>query len=152
MKNQTSFDYQIRTTWLSITKMYNEMAAEYDSTMTFGFTLLSIDPKNGTPSTHLGPKMGIEPTSLTRTLKTLEEKKLIYKSPNPTDKRSVFIKLTEKGLEMRNVSKQIVLSFYEQIEQQIPKEKLDIFNEVLDTIYHISNNHKIIQKYEESTY
>ena len=37
---------------------------------------LSIDPKKGTPSTSLGPKMGMEATSLSRTLKSLEEKKV----------------------------------------------------------------------------
>ena len=31
--------------------------------------LLSIDPEKGTPSTSLGPKMGMEATSLSRTLK-----------------------------------------------------------------------------------
>ena len=36
-----------------------------------------IDPKKGTPSTSLGPKMGMEATSLSRTLKTMEIKNLI---------------------------------------------------------------------------
>ena len=48
--------------------------------MATGFALLSIDPEKGTPSTSLGPKMGMEATSLSRTLKTMEEKGLIIEN------------------------------------------------------------------------
>ena len=81
MKDKT-IDYVLRTTWLSVQKMYNEEATTIDSTMATGFTLLSIDPEKGTPSTALGPKMGMEATSLTRILKTMEKNKLIERHPN----------------------------------------------------------------------
>ena len=74
-----TIDHLLRSTWQAIARMYNEEASKYDSTMATGFALLSIDPKKGTPSTSLGPKMGMEATSLSRTLKSLEEKKLIEK-------------------------------------------------------------------------
>ncbi len=67
MKDKT-IDYVLRTTWLAVTKMYNEQAAQFDTTMATGFTLLSIDPDDGTPSTSLGPIMGMEATSLSRIL------------------------------------------------------------------------------------
>lgn len=143
MKEKPSIDYLIRSTWLSISKMYNEQASKYDSTMVIGFTLLSIDPKKGTPSTSLGPKMGIEPTSLSRTLKMLEERELIYKTSNSEDKRSVIINLTESGLKMRDLSRSVVFSFYNAVENKVPKEKLDIFYEVLDIIYNLTSNNKI---------
>jgi len=65
----------LRTTWQAVTKMYNEEARNFGTTMTMGFTLLSIDPKTGTPSTALGPKMGIEATSLSRIFKNLRREK-----------------------------------------------------------------------------
>ena len=68
--------------------MYNEEASKYGATMAIAFTLLNID-KDGTPSTALGPKMGMEATSLSRTLKNMEEKGLIIRKPNPNDGRSV---------------------------------------------------------------
>ena len=58
------------------------------------YTLLSVDPQNGTPSTSLGPKMGMEATSLSRILKTLESMNLIERLPNPNDGRGVLIHLT----------------------------------------------------------
>jgi DNA-binding MarR family transcriptional regulator len=48
--------------------------------------------------------MGMEATSLTRTLKSMEEKGLIRKK-NPDDGRGVLIYLTELGKEKRLIKK-----------------------------------------------
>ena len=76
MKDKT-IDYILRATWQAVARMYNEEATKYNATMATGFALLSIDRENGSPSTTLGPKMGMEATSLTRTLKSMEERGLI---------------------------------------------------------------------------
>ena len=57
MRDKT-IDYILKSTWIAVTKMYNEEAAKKGSTMSTGFALLSIDPEKGTPSTALGPKNG----------------------------------------------------------------------------------------------
>lgn len=142
MKDKT-IDYVLRTTWLSVQKMYNEVASTIDSTMATGFTLLSIDPEKGTPSTALGPKMGMEATSLTRILKTMEKKKLIERHPNPKDGRGVIIRLTEFGLEKRNFSRDQVLIFNEAIRDNISEEKLNHFYEVAKVINDMVSNKKI---------
>ena len=108
MKDKT-LDYILRATWQSVARMYNEEAAKYGASMAIGFALLSIDKEGGTPSTTLGPKMGMEATSLTRTLKSLEEKGLIIRKKNPHDGRGVLIYLTEFGKEKRELSKNTVL-------------------------------------------
>lgn len=141
-----AIDQYLRSTWLSVQKMYNEQAAKFNSTMVMGFTLLSIDPKTGTTSTSLGPKMGIEPTSLSRTLKNLEEKGLIVRKPNPQDGRSVIVELTEEGLKMRNVSKEVVLNFYEAVDEQISKEEMNTFFDVLYKINKIATEDKSLKK------
>jgi DNA-binding MarR family transcriptional regulator len=147
--NELAIDQFLRSTWLSVQKMYNEQASKFNSTMVMGFTLLSIDPKNGTPSTSLGPKMGIEPTSLSRTLKNLEERGLIIRKPNPEDGRSVLIVLTEDGLKMRDVSKEVVLKFYEAIDDKISPEELAIFYKVLQKINAIASDKKTFDKKKE---
>ena len=138
MNNKTTIDYIIRNTWLQIAKMYNEEAAKYGSTMVTGFALLSIDPKLGTPSTQLGPKMGIQSTSLSRTIKKLEENGLITRVPNKMDKRSVLICLTEEGKAMRNISKQIVLGFNDKINASITTDDLKTYIRVSETIKHLT--------------
>lgn len=148
-QNEFTIDYHLRSTWLAVQKMYNEQASQFSSTMVMGFTLLSIDPKNGTPSTSLGPKMGIEPTSLSRTLKNLEERGLIARKPNPEDGRSVLIILTEEGLVMRNISKEVVLKFNEAINENISQEEMSIFLTVIQKINSITSDKKIFKKNRE---
>ncbi|AXP79505.1 DNA-binding transcriptional repressor MarR [Mariniflexile rhizosphaerae] len=142
MKEKT-IDYMLRTTWLAVQKMYNEEAAKFGSTMATGFTLLSIDPEKGTASTALGPKMGMEATSLSRILKTMEAKGLIERHPNPEDGRGVIIRLTDFGREKRAHSKEKVLIFNESIKKNVSEEKLNHFYEVTEMINDMILNKKI---------
>ncbi len=140
---EITIDYVLRATWQAVARMYNEEAKKFGSTMAVGFTLLSIDPKTGTPSTALGPKMGMEATSLSRILKSMEEKGLIKRKPNPNDGRGVLIHLTDFGLEKRKDSKDAVLQFNETVRASVPAEKLLCFFEVMDTIDQIIAEKKI---------
>ena len=142
MKEKTR-DYVLRTTWLAVQKMYNEEASKFEATMATAFTLLSIDPKKGTPSTSLGPKMGMEATSLSRILKVLEERNLIKREPNPEDGRGVLIHLTEFGLEKREESRQRVFTFNDKVKGEIDNEKLNHFYEVSGVILDLINDKKI---------
>ncbi len=128
---------------MAVQKMYNEEASRKDSTMATGFALISIDPEEGTPSTALGPKMGMEATSLSRTLKKMEEQGLIERRPNPLDGRGVLIHLTEFGREMRTFSKGVVLGFDEAVKEHISEEELRIFKKVANTMQEMINGKKI---------
>lgn len=127
------FDFVIRHSWHRISRMYNQKAAEHNMTMSIGFILMSVD-KEGTPSTQLGPKMGMEPTSLSRTLKTMEERGLIFRQEDDVDKRKVLIFLTEEGIAKRKMVKNFVLGFNERIFNKIPKSKMKIFFEVVEKV------------------
>lgn len=128
--------------------MYNEEAAQFGVTMATGFALLSIDPEEGTPSTSLGPKMGMEATSLSRTLKTMEEKGLIVRKPNPEDGRGVLIHLTEFGKEKRNYSRDRVLTFNDAIKENASDEELIGFYKVAEIINRMISNKKIYNQKE----
>lgn len=145
MKDKT-IDYVLRTTWLAVNKMYNEEAAKFDTTMATGFTLLSIDPEKGTASTALGPKMGMESTSLSRILKRMDELGLIERKPNPNDGRGVIIHLTDFGKEKREYSRERVLTFNEAIRNNISEEKLEHFYEVAELINGMISNKKIYKQ------
>mgnify|MGYP006181782903 CR=1 FL=1 len=142
MKEKT-IDYILRATWQAVSRMYNDEAQNFGASMATGFALLSMDKDKGTPSTSLGPKMGMEATSLTRTLKTLEEKGLIIRKKNPEDGRGVLIYLTDLGKQMREQSKITVLKFNEVVKQNVSEEKLQHFMEVADTINDLISEKKI---------
>jgi DNA-binding MarR family transcriptional regulator len=141
--NQQTIDYTLRTTWQAVARLYNEQAAHYEGSMAIGFTLLSIDKDKGTPATEISARMGMEATSLTRTLKTLTEKGLIIKQKNPADGRGVLCYLTELGKEKRELSKNTVIQFNEAIKSAISVEKLNHFFEVTDTINQLITDKKI---------
>ncbi len=140
---EKTIDYILRSTWMNVFKMYNEEAGKKGSTMATGFALISIDPEVGTPSTALGPKMGMEATSLSRTLKTMEQKGLIERKPNPEDGRGVLIHLTPFGKEMRQFSKAVVLGFDEAVHKNVSAEELETFKKVTNTINELINSKKI---------
>ena len=140
MKSQETFDFHIRWAWYKISRLYNSIAQEHGVNMSIGYALLKIDRENGTPSTKLGPLMGMESRSLTRTLKTMELEKLIVRQPDPTDKRVIRIVLTEFGKEQREIAKKVVIDFNTIIDDKLDqKEKENFFssigkiNEVLET-------------------
>jgi len=142
LKKKT-IDHVLRSTWQSVAKMYNEEAAKYSGTMAVGFALLSIDPKKGTPSTSLGPKMGMEATSLSRTLKSMEEKNLIIRKPHPVDGRSVLIHLTSLGKTHRASSKSAVIKFNEKVLDTVGNESLKNFHDVIEKINGIIESKKV---------
>lgn len=132
-KPEFLYDFVVRHSWHRISRMYNQKAAEHDMTMSIGFILMSVD-KEGTPSTQLGPRMGMEPTSLSRTLKTMEERGLIFRQEDDEDKRKVLIFLTEEGVEKRRMVRNFVLGFNERIFSKIPAGKMKIFFEVAEKV------------------
>lgn len=140
MKREETLDYHIKTTWHAISRMYNQQAVKEDITTSIGFVLLNISSKDGTPATKIAPLMGLEARSLTRVLKNMEEKGLIYRKPDENDGRSVRIFLTDLGKEKKEVSRTVVLAFNEAVLGEISKDKLKVFFEVIETV------NKIIEK------
>lgn len=134
MQKELTIDHALRATWQAVAKVYNEQAVKFDSTMAMAFVLLNINKENGTPSTALGPQMGMEPTSLSRILKSMEEKGAIYREKNPEDGRGVLIKLTKFGLEKRKTSKEHVIQFNETVKKNLSNEQIKHFFEVTETI------------------
>lgn len=132
MKKNT-LDSVLRSTWNSVSKMYNREASKFDSTMATGFALLNIDAE-GTPSSALGPKLGMESTSLSRLLNNMEKKKLITRKPNPNDGRGVLIFLTQFGKEKRDYSRSVVLNFNNHVESKLSNQQVKNFLDVAECI------------------
>jgi len=127
-------DHSLRATWQAVSKMYSEVARQYGITMALGLTLLNIDPKNGTASTALGPIMGMEPTSLSRLLNSLEELHLIERKPNPQDGRGVIVHITADGLTKRDFIKEHVYTFNQAVSDKISQRDLLGYYNTIDAV------------------
>lgn len=114
MNLNETVDFYIKSSWHSLTRMYNQLAVQNGFSQAIGYVLIHIE-KEGSPATKIAPQLGMEPTSLSRLLKKMERTGLIYKQIDPTDKRIVRIYLTEEGNHKRKLAKQTILAFNEKV-------------------------------------
>ena len=125
---------RIRSSWIELFKLYNDQAAEKGVSLSMAFVLLTINEKFGTPVTKIAPRMSMEPNSLSRILKAMEKKGAIYKRKDKSDKRKVFICLTEYGIELRDLAAQRLFSFEKAIHEKVNQNDIIAFFRVMDTI------------------
>ena len=145
MKREETVDFNIKAAWHAIARMYNQQAMKYNGTMSIGFALLNIHSEEGTPATKIAPLMGLEARSLTRLLKSMDEKGLIYREADKTDKRSVRIYLTREGKKNKEKARETVLRFNEAVREQVPVQKLEVFFEVLQEINNMIERNDIYE-------
>ncbi len=130
MNQEESIDYYIKTSWHSLSRLYNQKAQKHGMTTSTAFILLKISTSEGTPATKIAPLMGLESRSQTRALKNLEAKGYIYKEKDAKDRRSVRIYLTEKGKEKKGKAIETVKAFNQFVKERVPEEKLNTFIQV----------------------
>ena len=144
MRPEDTADFHIRWSWYNIARMYNLKAANFGGTMAIGYALLNID-KEGTPSTKLGPKMGMEPRILTRMIKSLEKKGWIEKKHDKSDKRLVKLHLTEEGKRLRQKTKEVVIHFNNRLYEEIGEKELKTCFNVLQQINNLIDRNNIFK-------
>ena len=122
VKPEDTIDFHVRFAWAGIARQYGQLAASRGTTMAMGQALLNIE-KNGTPSTQLGPRMGMEKTSLSRLLNNLESHGMIERKAD--DRRVVRIHLTTNGKRERDRARNAVRQFNAWIAQQLGEERTE---------------------------
>lgn len=127
-------DSKLKTAWQIISRMYNAEAALYGGSVAIGHFLLNIDSDDGAYASDIAPKLGMESTSLSRIIKTLENEKLIIRKADKEDKRKVKILLTQKGKENKELAKNIVRNFNTEIAAKIGKNRIDDFFKTINDI------------------
>ena len=148
MRREETIDYNIKAAWHAIARMYGQQAGRYNITMSMGFVLLNIHAE-GTPATKIAPLMGLEARSLTRLLKSMEEKGFIYRDSDSKDKRMVRIHLTPEGKLAREKAREVVLKFNETLLDTIPEQDIKVFFNVLQTITQRIEKNNIYEKIKE---
>lgn len=149
MKREDTVDFNIKVAWHAISRMYNLYGQHFDVTTSNGFVLLNIDVEHGTPATKIAPLMGLESRSLTRILKSMEEKGWICREKDPEDGRSVRIRLTDLGKEKREISRLSVKQFNKKVKELVTDEDLHNFFKVIQTINAVAEDKDYINHFVE---
>lgn len=89
--------------------------------------------------------MGLEARSLTRILKSLEDRGIIQRKADKNDKRSVRIFLTREGKKRKEKARETVVRFNEAVREEISESKLNIFFEVIQKINQLAERENIYQ-------
>lgn len=133
-KHTDTIDSKLKTAWQVVSRMYNADAVLQGGSLAMAHFILNIDSKQGSYAIDIAPQLGMESTSLSRIIVSLEEKKLIQRVPDKVDKRKTIIKLTAKGKKQKDLAKNIVRSFNQLAETKIGKKRLADFFSTIDDI------------------
>ena len=142
MRPEETVDYHIKSSWHSISRMYNQLASSYNLTQAAGYVLMMIDEHKGTYVTKIGPLLGMEPTSMTRLLKSMESDALIVRVKEKGDKRKVKVWLTKDGLEKRIIARKVVKRFNNRILNEIGEAEFIIFKDIIQKVNQIADDCK----------
>lgn len=145
-KHAETIDSKLKNGWQIVSRMYNAEAIKYGGSIAIGHFLLNIDSKEGSYASDIAPKLGMETTSLSRIIKTLDDGGLIIKKADSSDKRKVKLILTEKGKENKELAKNIVRKFNSLVLEKIGTKRIEEFYKTIDEITQLAEQQHKFQK------
>lgn len=133
-KHTETVDSKLKTAWQVVSRMYNAEASLHDATIAMAHFLLNVDSHEGSYATDIAPALGMESTSLSRIIQSLEAKKYIQRVPDKGDGRRMKIVLTRSGKAQKELAKNTVRNFNHLLEIKIGKTRIEDFFRVIDEI------------------
>ena len=137
-KHTETIDSKLKTAWQVVSRMYNAEAALHDATISMAHFLLNVDSHEGSFASDIAPNLGMESTSLSRIIQSLESKNMIKRIADTQDARKTRIILTEEGKIQKEYAKNTVRNFNHVVEEKVGKQKLQDCYKVLDLITEIA--------------
>ena len=114
--------------------LVRQLSSKFELTLSQTLVLLSI-PFDGITLSELSEKLGIDISTMTRNIQRIEKKNLIKRLPNPDDKRSIKLFLSQRGNTLAN---SINLEISVSLEQIIEKYDLKVSNQIKNNLENLS--------------
>lgn len=96
-----------------------------------------LNSADGRPMGELAAKALLEPTTLTKIIDRMVSDGLVFRAPDPNDRRRVLIRIAPGGKTLFRRLNRITTAQEERLQRQIPPEKLAhlrrILGEILDS-------------------
>ncbi|WP_181702454.1 MarR family winged helix-turn-helix transcriptional regulator [Chthonobacter albigriseus] len=93
-----------------------------------------LNSANGRPMGELATKALIEPTTLTKIVDRMVSDGLVFRAPDPSDRRRVLIRIAPGGKTLFRRLDRITTAQEERLQRQIPAAKLDELRRLLTEI------------------
>lgn len=145
-KHTETIDSKLKSAWQIVSRMYNTEAGLHEATIAMAHFLLNVDSHEGSFASDIAPALGMESTSLSRIISSLEEKKLIVRKNDKVDKRKILITLTKKGKEQKEIAKNTVRNFNHLVEIKIGKKRIEEFFKTIDEITELADHRNKLLK------
>lgn len=117
----------------------------YDGhTLSQCFILLSV-PDGGMDMSTLSEKLGLDNSTTTRLVNTLEKHGLIRRERGQEDRRVMVVRLTPKGHELTHEIEEVIDSLGDAVLDNIPSEKRERIKESLEAVLWSLSKEKLKQ-------
>jgi MarR family transcriptional regulator for hemolysin len=84
-------------------KKANELLKPHGITHAYTYFLMELYQQDGLTQSEMHKRIGIEQPTAVRTLDRMERDGLVLRKQSPTDRRALFIKLTDKGKQYQDI-------------------------------------------------
>lgn len=108
--------------------------ADLDLTLPAARTLVTLLRHGPTQMSRLAELVGLEKTSLSHLLRTLEPRQLIERARVPEDNRGVCASLTPKGLALARVSDELYQRSQSRLLRDLPPSEVERLRKLLELI------------------
>jgi DNA-binding MarR family transcriptional regulator len=92
--------------------------------------------EDGLSQREIGEKAAKDKPNITRMLDALEKKRLIFRQPDPRDRRKYCIYLTKEGKQLYECLVPLAQNLREKVTHNLARQELDRLKDTLDKIYH----------------
>lgn len=118
-------------------KLQRDKIQELELTPTQHFILSQLWESDGQQFKELAEKCGCSRSTITGVVDTMEKKKLVIRELHPSDRRSLLVKLTEKGKNLKKITpplESIVNGCCPEINQEEMKKLGDLLQKLLNSL------------------
>lgn len=82
---------------------------------------------------------GLKASTLTSMLDRMENSEFIHRKPNPDDRRSLLLHISDKGTDMANKAYKVTDEMAQQVKNGVTQQDLEGFEAVMKSLEHMTN-------------
>jgi len=114
--------------------LVRQLSSKFELTLSQTLIILSI-PFDGVTISDLSEKLGIDISTMTRNVQRIEKKNLVKRLPNPDDKRSIKLFLSQRGITLSN---SLNLEISASLDSILAKYDLKTANQIKNNLENLS--------------
>jgi len=141
MRNGDQFSQLVGQLMRQLNLLNRDQKVCYGVTLPQCYTIETVARKGRLTMNELSRLMGVSLSTMTRVVDVLVRDDVLQRVPNPSDRRKVCIRLTEKGQELARKLKACTASYTLEILEKIPREKqeqviesMELLSEAIESV------------------